>query len=909
MGWNPFKSKKKIYVSSVVYNLAGEADERPNYLKSTMFGAVIGQENTGNTITQSLQNSYINGPGISYRAWYRWVRDNSSTYIGLPSANIGGSVSIATDDVVAALALPAGTGAWVQTAIKDDADYIWWAERYMLENRPDEYNSEWAADFDQNTKMMNITLASGASIQVSASDYDNNADYVYALYTLTREGTEGPIVEGTLETGLATEPDHTGYTPVSAVSTPTPTTLTTTVVTTKHYDNGLDDVTTTETTDESVTPAAIASVYEKTEYIGQATDSDALQYLHTILNVWSVVGKASSSTTSVTTGSEVIGGVVVGVTTTKVTTIERVAYSYNRRVDTQDITKISFDATKVLIYKLGSGGSLDKYIGASSDFGQFFPILPVRIDNKSISQYGLQGGWWSGSSPYYDAIAKAYKKLYGEDFKKLVRQVEDNDKIDDIDYACLNFGVSLNTKTTSCKRYIYAFFQALISYQTSSQSDYLTWKTRALQNASYQNRWNTWKAAQSNPADPLYGTAEPIRGNITKPGGSSIVIQSNKAWQSWYKIGISWNYIAETVHAGLGRAGAVSGDVWLVRTDGDPILINMYLANIGADAGDVSDLSDDVLAIYWQATNSSYRVLEISGLKHKNVVYQGKSVDTSVKDALNDSEESGFIIPLHYGVMKAMSLVHSTQVTSESSYLTFNCYQVVKTRWYQTGWFKIVLVIIIVIISVYTAGAGAGASAGVLGTSATVGAAIGFTGTAAIVAGTIANALAAMAISAVLMRVSTSLFGDKVGAIVGAIASMVALNVATSYSTTGSMAMNWGDMMSASNLLQATSAVQQSYQAYAADKLSDIQKEASKLESDYEARSEEISAKAKELMGYTGAVIDPMMFTDAAGFTNESANDFLSRTLMTGSDISALTHQMISEFTSLTMDLDTLKNM
>lgn len=908
MGFNPFKSKKKIYVSSVVYNLAGDYPGRPNYLRSTIFGAVMGQENTGQTISQSIQSSYIKGPAIKYRSWYRYVKNNLTDYIALPSAVIGSSSSVAAADVLAAINVPAGQTAWVQSAIKDDADYMWWAQGYMLEHYPDLFNTAWAADFDSATNTVVITMASGTTVRFTAEGYDNNAHYVYALYTLTANDEVGPVQPGDTQTSQ-TEPSHTGFDVVSSVDSPGSQTLKTTVNVRKKYANGDPDYVNETSSNRTVTTAGNQSVYAKTEYKGQAADSDSLESLKTILNITKRPTVGTTVDTQTVTSSEVINGESVEVTTTTTTTTENVVYLYDARTDTQLITSLSLKQSEVFIYKLGSGGALDKYISQQEDFGKFFPILPIRINNTSITRYGATGNWWSGgSSKYYDAIAKAYKKLIGSDFADIVKSVEDNDNIDDIDYAAINFGVALNTKTDACKRYLYQFWKEMIDYQSSSQSDYLTWKTQALAAASYQNRWNTWKAAQDNPADPLYGTAEPLRATVTRPNSSSIRIQASQAWNSWYNIVISWNYVAETAHAGQAWAGAKSGELKLIVTQGDPILIDSYLAGIGSDSSDVSDLSDDTLTIFWQVDDSSYRRLDISGAYHKNIVYQGKSVGTSAKDALNDKDESGFIVPLHYGILADTPLVPATQLTAEAGYITFNCYQVVKTRWYQTGWFKIVLVIIIIVISIWTGGAAAG-SVGVLGTNAAVGAAIGLAGTAAIVAGAALNALAAMAISAVLMRVSTSIFGAEVGAVVGAIASMVALNVAASYQSTGTMAVSWGDMASASNLLQATQAVQTAYTAHATDKLKDLQQQAQDAENRYYDRKEEIDAMAADLMGYTGAVIDPMMFTDAQNFTNESAEKFLGRTLMTGSDIAALTHQMISDFVDLSNDLNTIKTL
>ena len=55
-----FGNKKKRYVSSTVYNLAGDEDKRPNFLKATVIGAVIGGKDS---LAQAIQDAYATGPG------------------------------------------------------------------------------------------------------------------------------------------------------------------------------------------------------------------------------------------------------------------------------------------------------------------------------------------------------------------------------------------------------------------------------------------------------------------------------------------------------------------------------------------------------------------------------------------------------------------------------------------------------------------------------------------------------------------------------------------------------------------------------------------------------------------------------------------------------------------------------
>ncbi len=147
------------------------------------------------------------------------------------------------------------------------------------------------------------------------------------------------------------------------------------------------------------------------------------------------------------------------------------------------------------------------------------------------------------------------------------------------------------------------------------------------------------------------------------------------------------------------------------------------------------------MLLYWQETAETWHCLAITGLTHVNNIYEDKSIYTDAFTALGDADESGFIIPIHEAVFRAMPMVQATQMSTACCYLVVNSYVVVKQAWYQTAFFQILLIVVVIVISIFTFGAGSILGAGVLGTDAAIGATIGLTGTAALVAGAIVNAL------------------------------------------------------------------------------------------------------------------------------------------------------------------------
>ena len=74
--------RKKIYVSSVIYNLAGNYDERTDYIKHLVLQGVI----TDSSIGSTLINGTIQGPRSEAQNYFRWAKRNYD--MGMPEGGI-----------------------------------------------------------------------------------------------------------------------------------------------------------------------------------------------------------------------------------------------------------------------------------------------------------------------------------------------------------------------------------------------------------------------------------------------------------------------------------------------------------------------------------------------------------------------------------------------------------------------------------------------------------------------------------------------------------------------------------------------------------------------------------------------------------------------------------------------------
>ncbi|QEP29868.1 hypothetical protein HYP99_gp070 [Sinorhizobium phage ort11] len=891
-----FSSSKKTYVSSVAYNLAGDEDDRPNYLRSLVTRNILSGTKEG--MGDTFRKGYLGGPGIRLRSFYNWAV-NSGNYdeIGIPTGFITDLSSVdgtLIPDQIPGIVPP--EVAVVQNAEIGDADYTYWAEKWMLDNYPELFDTAWTADYLENTNQIKITFAdlSTTFITPSSPSFNINAKYLYVSYVSAIENQADPIVTGS--TIPLTEadpfPSTTGWTDVSNVLTPhvgVDLTETTRVVVT--YSDGSPGSDTTTDTHSFV------------DYL----DRDA-EYQQTVYNGAVVVGNVEvmSSTKSymffhqfgfidedveVTVVEEDMGGGVTKTTTTTVTS-EFINYDKWYRVDTQDIINNGFSSLKYYIYRIGSGNAvLDSLVPADNELtGQFFPFIPVRIENEFLSE--------SHEPVAYGEAKKGYKKAMKASFDKLVESIEDNDDLDDIDFAYAMFGVSLNVKENACKKYLYYFFRNLMDLQTSSLANFNEWKVKRVAYDEAREEFYQWQKGQANSGSPYFGEPKPsvpskpvLPSNIIRMANTGSVARN-------FDIRIHWNFLYETDHAGLSKPDAKVGEFWLEKLPTDTYNMPPTMVISG---GGYKEIPQDPLRIqraklYWQVTANSYKVMNIEGMLHKNFVYNGKSVDTSLADALDDTEESGFVVPLHYPTYKAVSLIAGTQMSTACCFILFNCYQIVKQRWYERGIFKILFVIVIAIISVAFTG---GAGFGLLGSNLAIGSALGFSGLTAAIVGSVANALAAMVLSTLIEAVTKNL--GFLGPILGALFGMFVSGFIQGFQA--GFQFNWADLMKVDNILKLTDAVSGGYSAYVQSSIQDMAAESRDIMNNYQKESERISELYSENIGYANNIINPNMFLDSSNIFLESGDTFLTRTLMTGSDIANMSHDMLNSFTELTLTL------
>lgn len=580
------------------------------------------------------------------------------------------------------------------------------------------------------------------------------------------------------------------------------------------------------------------------------------------------------------------------------------------------------DPVAFATYRMGSGNTVfDALTSASSTaLGEFFPALPLRLNNVSLSD--------PSHSTIYPNVKTAFKKLTSGSIDKLLESLEDNPDIGDIDYCFLVPGVPLNTQNQVALAYLRNFFQQMAAIQVTPRivlDVYLDFRKKVLQdNGSY----TSWRAAKLIELDGASGltTASEIDAVVATPPPVSEFQLVSEDLPSFNNV-IEWITIGESSFFGNAKSydgdtsrGELSkGSYWFTAGP------DTVLPTLTRDPSDSTSWSnaiypgatlERVFLFYQQGTNS-YSQIELIGLSHRNFVYGGVAVYTSAKDALATlDEDSPFLLPLHYPTVNNFGLIRATELASSNVYLIFNCYVQVKQKWWQSGFFKIILIIASVVVSVLLPPAGAGLlGGGILGSNLAIGAALGFSSaTAAAIAGAVANSIAALIVTTLIQKASVKLFGDKWGQLIGSIVAVISMTYAKAYMNTGSFRVDWGAMFQADNLTGMTNSISGAYTAWSQGYVSSIRDEMQDLYSSYEEQNRAIQEKLDAFFDESGQVLDPFALLDAGddnvfGIEDEvweSPGAFLQRTLMTGDDIAEVSQRMIENFAEDTLELSSL---
>lgn len=391
-------------------------------------------------------------------------------------------------------------------------------------------------------------------------------------------------------------------------------------------------------------------------------------------------------------------------------------------------------------YQEGSGNeTLDNLIKNNGITGSrtFYPVIPVRTDTN----------WYSGTSAEY--IGKALKQLhlydaklgpkdtYGKLKDVLIEGINKSGKgsLGDIDYMTILLGVAINSKNKADQRYMFEFFYNVYVNYKLMNGETPQGVLGGLSTYSGQGNLRKFfgsvfkkignEGSTGFTRFTIYNGSSNL--NLTYDWGHAEYFEANGKWQPKAKVG------EYGVLAGLQKH---SWTEYIPRTDSEGNLIYIYNEDTGRNELQYElvhreSYINETLFCY-QSSENRWHFIMFAGLGLTNLVYHGKTVYTDAYDAVKESDStntlqysfkgdsdgtydeytlfsfsyvensgrtpSAFIVPLEQSTFYEIGVPYEVDISYGCQYLVCNCWEKKKVRWYQHGWFSVILSFTVAII-------------------------------------------------------------------------------------------------------------------------------------------------------------------------------------------------------------------
>lgn len=518
--------------------------------------------------------------------------------------------------------------------------------------------------------------------------------------------------------------------------------------------------------------------------------------------------------------------------------------------------------SRVFIYEMYSGNiPLNGVINDRLSFKENFHIAPLRVNNVSFD-----------SSPYWNdptaPVEKFFKDRTGAELTTILEDIEDIPEIADIDHVFYVPGVQVNCERFGGLRYVYEFFRSLIRINDPNADQEIT-------------DWEFFNG-----------------------GFPGTRVHDCFAIHPWIPFDVDYRWIDISEHTSFGVvAGLNPGELkWVVEPD-----ITTNNTGYTQQSGDygfyfenVSSGSISRVTLYHQIDDTIYRRLDIRGMVFINNVYGSDKIHYDLKDAIQETDPSGFFVFLNMGVLNRLSISERNEVIGSSNLLLFNMYEVVKQRHKSNSFWTIIFGVVLSAL-IFPAGVG------VLGAHGTIGAALGFQGTSAVIAGAVVNVTAAIVLNDSIFKLSQEIFKGKTGIVIGAIVSFLIGTGVANYQQTGKFSFDFNNLSVSENLIRLSDSVTGVTNKLISEELSDLQSELDTIVEDYFEELSKIDSAFDDLEDSNISLKGVGLYqTGSSELVSEPRDMFLKRTLLTGSDIASLTMNMIGEFSESTLNLPTM---
>lgn len=474
----------------------------------------------------------------------------------------------------------------------------------------------------------------------------------------------------------------------------------------------------------------------------------------------------------------------------------------------------------------------------------FYPPIPLRSNTAWLS--GNKAAMINKALEYMDIRKTNSDRKTGYDQLKEACSKMEKGSINDIDYITILFGVNLNSDDNSDQKYLFEFFyNAYFNYAlktarpnpqiatplyagSNAFDDFASLCKRGFASAGYSDGYFS-KFTINCPSSNL---------NLTYSWGNADYFEQNGQWKPDAKIGDygilagEYKYIySYTVSEPLLDDEGNQVYRWVVTGNWGGDNEEGYYEAVYHDVTYTKTVPYSLTFFCHQTSKNRFRLIAFTSLRLSNLVYHGKTVDTSAYEAINAASgkedvqfdltrdyaedafginqqniwfklgfyknqldpnwnkpiiilkrvtatgeiDTPFIVPLEQGTFYEIGTPNQANIVPRSAYLIYNCWQKVKQKWYQRGFFKWVALAVAVVVAVFTYGSTSWLVTAVFYAAVA---------TAVVIAVSIALDL--------LTKVLTALLGDRIGGMIGGILQSVWKGICAAFVAFGEWAGPFG---------------------------------------------------------------------------------------------------------------------
>lgn len=459
--------------------------------------------------------------------------------------------------------------------------------------------------------------------------------------------------------------------------------------------------------------------------------------------------------------------------------------------------------------------------------GSFYPWTYFRVAGDRV-KYGDPKG-------YTDA--KKYCDYLGVNYDLLDEKVAEDPDVIDVQQSMLLFALKPGEKHPACMEYLYKHFSLLHAATTATE-------------------------VKANVLD------EKFYNYTTSP--SQIQVVQDKFFTATFQ----YSGIAKRRLPGsIGIKGTYNSEYSVVGQSDQRFFVN---GTTGVTEGS-APVGQPAWIYRYQVTDSVYEEVAVFGLRADYAVHNKKGYGAGAT-----SDE--LLIPIDREIMRTIGLSSKEQVLCRGLQFFVSTATIIKTPWYASGPFKIVMLIVAVVITVL--------SLGTAWQTIVAAAALGATA--------IAITVLTYIVSALVISYGVKLFIKKFGPQVGIIAAIAAMAIGA-YGASSNAA--WGETLVSIGTNLSTQSVEafkvelneimmdiQNFQEYAKGAFNDLE-------------------EAKDNLGLDGfnAGLEPleMVYRIPDIRIGEVPDDFYNRTVHSG-NIGVTSYDMVSNFVSTKLTLPTL---